>query len=220
MSSDPLPTRPTSSEDVSPLSTEKGAERMFPAVTPCTRSSVAPYCARVRKMVGPARFEHIVRVAILADTIARANDFSPSELRATALAAVLHDAARDLPPERLFELAPPESDLERRHPLSVHGRAGRALAESWGVSDERVLEAIAGHVFGVPVANRVGMAVYVADVSEPERGVNDDIRELAMHNLFRAYQRALDTKVRYLRSKGKAVHPLTLEVYEQICHLT
>ncbi|MGL4609240.1 MAG: bis(5'-nucleosyl)-tetraphosphatase (symmetrical) YqeK [Trueperaceae bacterium] len=170
-------------------------------------------------MVSPKRFEHIARVAALAETIAIANDFSESELRATCLAAVLHDAARDLDAAAMFKLAPPQTDLERDHHLSVHGRASRRLAEQWGVSDERVLEAIEGHVFGVAHNNHVGMAVYIADVSEPGRGVNDDIRELAMTNLFRAYQKAVNSKVSYLRSKGKAVHPVTLEVYQQICSL-
>jgi predicted HD superfamily hydrolase involved in NAD metabolism len=193
-------------------------ERLFRSDSPCNRPSVAPYCSRVKAMVTPKRFEHIVRVATLAETIARANDFTPGELRATCLAAVLHDAARDLDPEEMFELAPAETEMEREHPLSVHGRASRRLAELWGVTDERILEAIEGHVFGVACNNRVGMAVYIADVSEPGRGVNDDVRELAMSNLFRAYQRALDSKVNYLRSKGKAVHPATLEVYREICN--
>ncbi len=193
---------------------------VFPADSPCRRASVAPYCARTRAMVTPDRFEHIERVANLAETIARANGFDRSELHATGLAAVLHDVARDLPVEQLFELAPPESELERQHPMSVHGRAGRCLAQRWGVRDERVLEAISGHVFGVPISNRVGMAVYVADVSEPGRGVNADIRDLAMHNLIRAYRRAVRSKVGYLRSQGRAVHPQTLEVYEQIYDLT
>ena len=183
----------------------------------CNRPSIAPYCNRVRAMVTPKRFEHIMRVTQLSETIARANQFSNSELRATCLAAVLHDVARDLPDEKLLELAPPDSDLEKNHPMSVHGRAGRKIAEQWGISDERVLEAIEGHVFGVPVDNRIGMALYIADVSEPARGVNEDIRELAMTNLFRAYQRALDSKVTYLRSKGKCVHPVTLKVYQEIC---
>lgn len=168
-------------------------------------------------MVTPKRFEHIVRVTQLAETIARANEFSDGELRATCLAAVLHDVARDLHGEKLLELSAPNSEVEQQHPLSVHGRAGRKIAEQWGISDERILEAIEGHVFGVPFSNRVGMAVYIADVSEPGRGVNDDIRELAMTNLFRAYQRAVDSKVTYLRSKGKMVHPVTLKVYQQIC---
>jgi predicted HD superfamily hydrolase involved in NAD metabolism len=192
-------------------------ERLFRSDSPCSRPSIAPYCDRVRAMVTPKRFEHIARVAGLAETIARANNFTPSELRATCLAAVLHDAARDLEPEAMFKLAPPETDMEREQPLSVHGRASRRLAEQWGVTDERILEAIEGHVFGVAHDNRIGMAVYIADVSEPGRGVNGDIRELAMSNLFRAYQRALDSKVNYLRSKGKAVHPATLKVYKEIC---
>jgi predicted HD superfamily hydrolase involved in NAD metabolism len=194
-------------------------ERLFRSDSPCNRPSIAPYCDRVKAMVTPKRFEHIARVATLAETIARANNFTPSELRATCLAAVLHDAARDLDPKDMFKLAPPETEMERSHPLSVHGRASRRLAEQWGVTDERILEAIEGHVFGVPHNNRVGMAVYVADVSEPGRGVNDDIRELAMTNLFRAYQKAVDSKVCYLRSKGKTVHPATLEVYKKICSM-
>ena len=188
--------------------------------SPCTRASIQPYCQRVQSLVSAKRFEHIVRVANLAETVARANDFSRGDLRATLLAAVLHDAARDLSAERLFELAPPENELEQSHPLAVHGRAGRKLAECWGVNDVRVLDAIEGHVFGVSHNNHIGMAVYVADVSEPGRGVNCDIRELAMRNLFKAYQRAVDSKVRYLQSKGKTVHPATLEVYKEICELT
>lgn len=193
---------------------------LFPLNSPCDRSSIRHYCVRVKQMVSPERFKHIERVTVLAETIARANKFNDHELRATSLAAVLHDAARDLDEKRMFELAPPETPLEANYPLSVHGKASRALAESWGISDERVLEAIEGHVFGVSFANRVGMAVYIADVSEPGRGVNDDIRDLAMKNLFRAYQRAVDSKVRYLRSKGKPVHPNTLQVYKEICDLT
>lgn len=196
------------------------SDPIFTADNPCARPSVNAYCSRVKALVTPGRFEHILRVASLADTIARANDFSRFELRATSLAAILHDAARDLPAEELFKLAPPETELERAHPLAVHGRAGRKLAECWGVTDERVLEAVEGHVFGVPHDHRVGMAVYVADVSEPGRGVNDDIRELAMTNLFRAYQRAVDSKVQYLRSKGKAVHPATLRVHRALRELT
>ena len=191
-------------------------EPIFPANSPCSRSSVAPYCARVRALVTPQRWAHVQRVAILTETIARANDFSEDEIRAASLAAVLHDAARDLPPERMFELAPPGNDTERRHPLTLHGRAGRALAHSWGVSDERVLAAIEGHVFGVEPSDRIGMALYVADVSEPGRGVNDDVRELAMSDLSRAYRRAVRTKVTYLRSRGKPVHPRTLKVHDQI----
>lgn len=188
----------------------------LPPVGPCRRPSIAPYCERVRARLSPERFAHVMRVAELAETIARANDFPPGDLRATVLAAVLHDVAREEEVETLFALAPPENDMEHRHPLAVHGRAGRVIAASWGVTDERVLNAIEGHVFGVRPGDRVGMAVYVADVSEPGRGVNDDVRELAMGHLERAYRRAVQTKVGYLRSRGKDVHPRTLQVHEEL----
>jgi predicted HD superfamily hydrolase involved in NAD metabolism len=188
--------------------------------SPCSRASLAHYCDRVKRLVSAERFAHIVRVSELAEAIARANDFDEGELRATLLAALLHDAARDLPKEELLALAPPENALEREHPLAVHGRAGRKLAECWGVNDERVLDAIEGHVFGVAKGNRVGMAVYVADVSEPGRGVNAELREQAMRDLFGAYKRAVASKVRYLQAMGKAVHPTTLKVYKEICEPT
>lgn len=184
----------------------------------CARPEIAALCPRVEGMVSKERYEHIQRVARLAVAIARANGFPRPEAEAACLAALLHDAARDLPPEELFRLAPPENSLEEEQPLSVHGRAARVIAAAWGVDDLRVLEAIEGHVFGVGLDNRIGMAVYIADVCEPGRGVNDDIRELAMEDLTAAYEKAVGSKVRYLRSKGKSVHPATLEVYEQICH--
>lgn len=192
-------------------------EAIFTVNSPCTRASIAPYCDRVRERVSVKRFEHIVRVAILTETIAQANRFSEDEVRAASLAATLHDVARDLSADELFALAPPQTELERNHPMSVHGRAGRRIIEGWGVNDERVLEAVEGHVFGVSYGNRVGMAVYIADVSEPGRGVNEDIRALAMNNLRWAYKRAVDSKVRYLQAKGRAVHPDTLRVYRELC---
>jgi predicted HD superfamily hydrolase involved in NAD metabolism len=170
----------------------------------------------VRALVTPERFEHILRVTVFAEEIAQANGFGPADVLATRVAAMLHDVARDLEAQEIFQLAPPESALEQQNPLTVHGRAGRAIAERWGVADTRVLEAISGHVFGVPKKNRIGMVVYVADVSEPGRGVNSEVRELAAADLFRAYGMAIEAKVRYLRSKGKVVHPETLKTYEEI----
>jgi len=191
-------------------------EAPFPAPGPCQRASIAPYCERVRAMVTEERFRHIMRVAALAETIGIANGFSRGELRATSLAAVLHDVARDLDEAKLLELAPPEHPIESEHPLALHGRAGRVIAVAWGITDERVLDAIEHHVSGPRPGDRVAMAVYVADVTEPGRGVNRDVRELAMRDLPRAYRRALQSKVRYLRSHGKAVHPRTLKVHDEI----
>ncbi|MCL6525385.1 MAG: bis(5'-nucleosyl)-tetraphosphatase (symmetrical) YqeK [Thermaceae bacterium] len=176
--------------------------------------STAELLQQVQQRVSPNRFAHILRVADLALEIARANGLDEEK---TYLAAILHDAARDMSPEQLIEQAPPENEVERSHPLALHGRVSRRLAEGWGVHDPEVLEAIEGHVYGVNPAHQIGMAVYVADSSEPGRGVNEDIRELALKGaLLEAYQRAVVSKVTYLQGKGITPHPRTVEAYRRL----
>ncbi len=168
---------------------------------------------RVAALVCPGRFAHIERVASLARAIAQANRL---DVRRAYLAGILHDIARDLPDGELLRLAPPESSIDERHPLAVHGRAGRALLEAWGMYDEIVLEAVEDHTTGPRGGNPVAVAVYVADVSEPGRAVNDDIRLLAMRDLEAAYRCALSSKVRYLSGRGIEIHPRTLAAYEEL----
>lgn len=170
----------------------------------------------VQENVTPQRYAHIQRVASLADEIAVANAFTPLQRCQVAAAALLHDAARDCTSQELLELAPPRLELEREHPLALHGRAARVLAARWGVNDEVVLGAVEGHVFGVPLADVVGVAVYIADVCEPGRHVNDELRDLSKHDLLAAYRSAVHAKVAYLKRTGKAIHPDTYRTYQAI----
>lgn len=175
--------------------------------------SAAFWAARVEQMVKPQRFAHIQRVAALAHDIALAHGLDADR---AYLAGILHDVARDLPNEELLHLAPPESEADANHPMVLHGRAGRVLLERWGISDLEVLDAVEEHVTGPRNGNLLSICVYIADVSEPGRGVNDDIRELAFLDLELAYHKSLTCKVHYLQSKGKVVHPRTLEAYNRL----
>lgn len=169
---------------------------------------------KVKALVRPERWAHIERVAALAREIALKNGLDGEK---AYLAGILHDAARDLGEEELLKLAPPENEVERAHPLSLHGRAARALAESWGVEDAEVLEAVEGHVYGVDPENPLGMALYIADISEPARGVNGEVRELALSGrLLEAYRLAVGNKVAYLMAKGIPLHSKTLAVYHRL----
>lgn len=205
---------PHASSSAQHMSEETNVEGLLARIT--ASYPVAEYAGRVRDLVTEARFGHIVRVTTLALKFAAANGLGAEQKAQVAAAAILHDAARDMTGEQLMELAPPELELERRHPLALHGRAARKLAADWGVTDEVVLAAIEGHVFGVPQQDRVGMAVYVADVSEEGRGVNEEIRELAMKDLAAAYRLAVRAKVDYLTRTGKEIHPDTLATYGAI----
>jgi predicted HD superfamily hydrolase involved in NAD metabolism len=181
--------------------------------TPFTVSSLETWIERVRSNVKPARFEHVMRVAELAREIAIANGLDADR---AYLAGVLHDLARDLPGDELLRLAPPESEMDTNHPLALHGRAARAILESEGMTDTDVLEAVEDHVTGPRGGNPIALAVYIADVSEPGRGVNHHIREMAFVNLENAYTEALFCKVTYLESQNKAVHPRTRAAFERL----
>jgi predicted HD superfamily hydrolase involved in NAD metabolism len=176
-------------------------------------ASATFWASRVRQMVKPERFAHIERVAALAHDIALAHGLDADR---AFLAGILHDVARDLPDSELLRLAPPESETDKSHPLALHGRAGRTILERWGINDHDILEAVEEHVTGPRDGNLLSICVYIADVSEPGRGVNDDIRELAFLDLEHAYHQALTCKVHYLQSKGKVVHPRTLEAYHRL----
>ena len=174
---------------------------------------VSFWATRVRQMVKPERFAHIERVAALAHDIAMAHGLNTEQ---AYLAGILHDVARDLSPGELLYLAPPETAADADQPLAVHGRAGRAILEQWGITDQVVLDAVEEHVTGPRNNNPISICVYVADISEPGRGVNDHIRELAFLDLERAYHQALTCKVHYLQSKGRVVHPRTMEAYRRL----
>ena len=176
------------------------------------------WLSRVQLMVKPRRFEHVMRVAELAREIARANGV---DHQLAYWAGVLHDVARDLPDGELLRLAPPECAIDAAHPLALHGRAGRTLLEHWGFSgrtqEERtILEAVEDHTTGPRPGNGVSACVYVADVSEPGRGVNAEIRELALHDLSAALRQAIVSKVTYLQGRGIEVHPRTLGTYRSL----
>ncbi len=173
--------------------------------------------AAVRARLSPERYAHSRRVAELARRIAEANGLDPER---AYLAGLLHDLAKELPEKELLRLAPPENEVERAHPLVLHGRAGRVLARRLGVEDEEVLEAIEGHVVGVDPGFGLGMAVYVADLAEPGRGLNADLAERALSgDLAGAYREAVLRKVAYLEGRGIPVHPRTREVLARLAEL-
>lgn len=167
-------------------------------------------------MVKPGRYAHVQRVAVLAAQIARANGLSDLQVSQAYAAGILHDIARDLPEEELLRLAPPECEIDALHPLALHGRAGRALLERWGYTDEVVLDAVEDHTTGAQGGRVVSACVYIADVSEPGRGVNSDIRELALRDLPAALERAIVSKVTYLQGRGITVHPRTLTSFHSL----
>jgi len=126
----------------------------------------------VREQLGQERrFEHVVRVARLAERLAMRHGQPAGKAR---LAGMLHDLARLFPPDRLIAECEARGmaidGFERRRPVVLHARLGAELArERFGVDDEAVLSAIRKHTLADAAMSPLDAIVYLADGLEPGR---------------------------------------------------
>ncbi|MEW6046048.1 MAG: bis(5'-nucleosyl)-tetraphosphatase (symmetrical) YqeK [Bacillota bacterium] len=169
----------------------------------------------VESMVGPDRWAHIRGVV---DTARELSVRFGVDESAAELAALLHDAAREWPVERLARYAARGRDgpgpLEQCLPELLHGYAAAAWAEiELGITDPQVLAAVRYHTTGRPNPTRLEMVLMVADYSEPTRSFPEaePIRKEAQQSLEAAYLLSLDTRLRHLIDRGLPIHPRTVE---------
>jgi predicted HD superfamily hydrolase involved in NAD metabolism len=176
-----------------------------------TRSDL---CRAVRAELGQRhRYGHTLRVARLAASLARLHGYDAA---AALDAGLLHDLARlwkdaDLLGE--FERRTLGVDaFERANPVVLHARLGAILAtERFGVTDERVLEAIRTHTLGAPGMGPIAQIIYLADALEPGRthaGRDEQLR-LARADLNVATYAVLASTLEYQRERRLTVAPQT-----------
>jgi len=187
----------------------------------------ALYLARERellkKIISPGRYAHSLHTAELALKLAPAAGVPQQK---AALAALLHDCARDLEPgrsRRLFLKSAPRAALPgltlREAPVLAHAWAGAALAaEKFGVKDPEVLEAIALHATGAPGMGPLARLVYLSDLANQGRGFSEAglVRKLAFIDFGAAFQAANYVKLVYAFSGGGWVHPLSAALWNSL----
>lgn len=123
--------------------------------------STLPFWAKV----GPARLQHIQRVAALVEKWSTDIGVPNSERTRWLRAVWLHDALRDAAVEELEQLAP--SAMGSRELL--HGPASASRAKAEGETDRGVLDAVRYHSLGLAEWDMVGRVLYCADFLEPGR---------------------------------------------------
>ncbi len=140
-----------------------------------------------------------------------------------ALAGLGHDIAREMPDERLLELAAsdggPLHPLERQRPVLLHGRAAARLLETRiGLADGQVLEAVRDHTVGRPGMGLLSRLLYAADFLEPTRSfVSEEFRRRALSRkpdamLLMVMERVFD----YLRRGRIPIAPAGAALYEEL----
>ncbi len=176
--------------------------------------------ALARRMLSDKRYEHTLNVKKMAVCLAERYGEDPER---AALAALLHDTAKEMPVADQLALLRkyPElaGDAENR-PTSVwHGICAAILARTeWGVTDEGVLSAVACHTTGKPGMSRLDKIVFLADMTCAERdwdGV-EELRRLELEDLDRAMLAALSQTMGFVEKCGKPLDPMSAATYEDI----
>ena len=174
----------------------------------------------VKGRLSEKRYQHTLNVKKMAVKLARR--YGVNEEKA-ALAALLHDAAKEIPNEEMKALMaqyPQYAEGGESRPIPVwHGVCAAILARTeWGVTDEAVLSAIACHTAGKPGMTKLDKIVYLADMTSKERdwpGVNK-LRKLEMKDLDAAMLAALKQTNDFVLSQGKPLDPMSKAAYDDI----
>ena len=174
----------------------------------------------VRSRLSDKRYEHTINVKKMAVKLAKHYGTDPEQ---AALAALLHDAAKELPKDEMraiMQAHPEYAQGGEARPTPVwHGICAAILARTeWGVEDEAVLSAIACHTAGKPGMSRLDKIVYLADMSSKERdwpGVNK-LRKLELQDLDLAMLAALRQTNDFVLSQDKPLDPMSKAAYDEI----
>ena len=171
-----------------------------------------------KRTLSQRRYEHTRNVEKLAVRLAERNGVSEEK---AALAALLHDIAKELPKDRMLQLIA-ENDIiaegaAKHLPPVWHGAAAAVLAKTeYGVEDEEILSAIRCHTTGKADMSLLDKIIYLADMTSAERdwpGV-DELRKLEMQDLDRALCDALKRSIDFVEEKGGTLDPESVAAYE------
>jgi nicotinate-nucleotide adenylyltransferase len=178
---------------------------------------------RLRETLKPARCQHTLNVAALADALARRHGADAGKAR---LAGLLHDAGRRFAPPlmaayaRKNRLRVPEREATAAlEPMLLHAYISEDLArKEFGVEDADALSAIRKHTLGDLKMSLLDKVVYVADACSADRdhpGV-EETRALAFDDLDAAFVRCLADKLSHALSRGAWIHPLSVKLWNSL----
>ena len=163
----------------------------------------------VKKSVSEKRYSHSVRTAEMCRKLCALYGLDE---KTGYFAGISHDMCKNFKPEQLLSLAQEDgadvSELERKKPSLLHGRAAAVLLKNdFGVTDSSVLEAVANHTFGKTGMCSLAKVLYAADKIEPgrEHVTEDYLARLLALSLNGLVKAVLEENIDYLRKKGSAV---------------
>lgn len=173
-----------------------------------------------KKRLSAKRYQHTLNVRRMAVKLAKRWGADPEK---AALAALLHDTAKELPREEMLQIlndnAIMAENAQNRPSPVWHGICAAILAQTqWGVEDEEVLSAIRCHTTGKPGMSLLDEIVFLADMTSAERDYPevDYLRKLEKKDIHQAMREALEMNLHWLEESGKPVDEETRVALEDL----
>lgn len=173
--------------------------------------------ALAKRTLSQRRYEHTLNVRRLAVRLAKIHHV---DVEKAALAALLHDIAKEMPKDQMLQLFSENAIIagniaQRLFPV-WHGHAAAILARTqYGVEDEEILSAIRCHTTGRSGMTPLDKVIYLADMASEERSYPEaeQLRAHAAKNLDAAVLEGLGMTIAWNKQQGKQLDPETLEAY-------
>lgn len=182
-----------------------------------TGAGLREYEKILRDRLTEKRYDHVCAVRACAAELA---DIYGLNLEKAELAGLLHDYARDMPPDELLRIGRARNlitcKVEEQFPVLLHGPVGAVMIEEeLGISEPQVLEAVALHTLAGPAMGRLAQVVYVADLIAAGRDFPevDYLRNLAVTDLDQALLKCIASTIRNCLERGQLIHPQTIEAW-------
>lgn len=173
-----------------------------------------------KKRLSAKRYQHTLNVRRMAVKLAKRWGADPEK---AALAALLHDTAKELPREEMLQIlndnAIMAENAQNRPSPVWHGICAAILAQTqWGVEDEEVLSAIRCHTTGKPGMSLLDEIVFLADMTSAERDYPevDYLRKLEKKDIHQAIREALEMNLHWLEESGRPVDEETRAALEDL----
>lgn len=169
------------------------------------------------------RYSHSLGAQDKALDLAERFQFTKADYDKAAIASLLHDAAKLMNSQELIQYCDAHdivlSDEDRQSPQTLHPFVGAEMVkETFGITDEDVLNAIRYHTTGRPGMTLVEKVVFIADKIESNTRNPLYIQKVTAlldyrnpRSLDETMCYLLDSTITFLIEKRQVIHPRTIE---------
>ena len=175
--------------------------------------------AILQKRLNEKRYYHSLCVA---DEAKRLAEKYGGDSEKSYLAGLLHDITKNAPDEEHLQIFKEFgiilSDVEQNAKKLWHAMSGALYVKNiLGINDPEIIDAIRYHTTAKADMSLLAEILYLADFTSKDRDYEDVdvIRKYVDESLEKAFVYALEYSITDLVNQGRAIHPDTVQAYNQ-----